>query len=210
MIRVTYPLPTTSEHLKTQDSTKGQKNETIGLFKAEYELTMRQKNILKSLVEFYNIENTREILVPILSQKTVTSLRAIDWLVTNYSKKKNIVLQRKDKLFNIHNEYKNALSYYRRRNFDPFRRRLRLGFSLGDNSYQTTVGQLNFIYWAYTNNIFEYAFANIKEIEKDMQITAQKLRQEKKNTSYRRKELSRPPTRKVSIYEYETLVKFGS
>lgn len=210
MIRVTYPLPTTSEHLKTQDSTQGQKNVTIGLFKAEYELTMRQKNILKSLVEFYNIENTRDILVPILSQKTVTSLRAIDWLVTNYSKKNNIVLQRKDKLFNIHNEYKNSLSYYRRRNFDPFRRRLRLSFILGENSYQTTVGQLNFIHWAYTNNILEYAFANIKEIEKDMQITAQTLRQEKKNTSYRRKELSRPPTRKVSIYEYETLVKFDN
>lgn len=208
MITVQYPVPTTSDHLKVQDSTRGRKYETIGLFHAEYALTMRQQNILRELIDFYTVDNICNVLLPVLGQKFSVSLRAIDWLVTNYSKKNNIVLQEKGKLFNIHNEYKNSLSYYRRRNFDPFRRRLRLNFKVNGDMYQTTVGQLNFIYWAHKNGVLKYAHDHIAEIEKDMQIMSQTLRNERRSKMHRRRELSQPPTRKVAIYEYETEVKF--
>ncbi len=208
MIKIAYPVPSASAHLKTQDNTVGVSSDEIGMFKANYTLTMRQKNILQELKEFYTPKILSNVLLPILTQNSTVSLRAIDWLVTNYSKKNNIVLKNDDELFNIHNGYKVALSYFRRRNFDPFRRRLRITFEFESKVYTTTVGQLNFLKWAYKHNVLLYATDNIKDIEKDMQTVALHHKNEKKKTQYKRKELSRPPSRKVSIYAHNQVVKF--
>ena len=72
-------------------------------------------------------------------------------------------------MVNVYSTYKSWLRNYRRKNFDPFRRRIRITFSLPDGAvHETTVGQLNFIYWCTINGVIEYTRANMCAIETDM------------------------------------------
>ena len=97
---------------------------------------------------FFTEERVRTILLPLIDQSSVLSLRTLDWLVVNYSKKNNVVCTTKEgKLFNIFNGYKISLGVYRRRHFDPFRRRERHVFHVDGKRYDTTLGQVNFVHW---------------------------------------------------------------
>jgi hypothetical protein len=114
------------------------------------------------------------------------------------SKKCNVVCVTRTtkQLFNIYNGYKLALSTYRRRNFDPFRRRLRIRYAMDGASHSTTVGQANFLSWAYDNGVLDYAEANYDEIEADMnQVTSQP-----KGIVKKRRELSKTPSNKCFVY----------
>ena len=53
-------------------------------------ITGKQDLLMSSLTKFYNSERISEI-IQILNGKSKTSLRIIDWFVTNYAKKNNIV-----------------------------------------------------------------------------------------------------------------------
>ena len=79
----------------------------------------------------------------LLEQRAPISLRGIDWIVTNYSKKYNIICMSKleaGAMINIFNSYKRALNFYKRKHFDPFRRRTRLTIHLSDgSSVETTI-----------------------------------------------------------------------
>ena len=109
--------------------------------------------------------------MPVLEGRTPISLRSLDWFVTNYSKKNNIIFNRNDIFYNVWLDYKSQLKAYSKKNFDPFCRRERIVFEFLSNKYlTTTVGQLNFFKWAIENNILEYVSENIKLIEKDMNI----------------------------------------
>ena len=185
----------------------------IGAFLAE-NLSPRQISILKSLEPFFTNEIITTILIPLICQTSNISLRALDWLVTNYSKKYNIICKTKDgKLFNIYHGYKLALSHYRRKNFDPFRRRVRIKLEAGDQTCETTVGQCNFLYWAFTNGVFQYACDNSESIEKDMNHAAAANKIDKKNKKmkglpYKRGELSSAPASKCSIYNTNDSISF--
>ena len=127
-------------------------------------LTQRQISILHRIGPFFTEVVAREILMPLVNQTSGISLRALDWLVTNYSKKNNIVCKtRNNTLFNIYHGYKIALAHFRRRNFDPFRRRQRI-VVLAENGTdvicESTVGQCNFLYWSYTHGVLSYAIEN--------------------------------------------------
>jgi hypothetical protein len=102
------------------------------------------------------------------------SLRILDWLVTNYAKKHNIVYLVPDadgasKTFNMFLEYKSQLKAYSKRFFDPFCRRERLDFTDADGrTFNTTVGQLNFFRWALQHGVVDYGTRNNRHIEDDM------------------------------------------
>lgn len=155
-------------------------------------------------------------IIPLVSQTSVISLRALDWLVTNYSKKNNIVCKTKHgSLFNIYHGYKIALSHFRRRNFDPFRRRQRIILSHKGNDYETTVGQCNFIHWAYQSGVLQYALENSDEIERDMNVAAlmnktERKTQREKGIPHKRRELSKAPVTKCSVYEVDSHVVFDT
>ena len=88
----------------------------------------KEKTLIDYLILFYK---TRiDFLKDIISQKTPLSLRLIDWLVTNYSKKYNIIYplqnSREIKYFNIYLDYKNQLKAYSKKFFDPFCRQKRI------------------------------------------------------------------------------------
>lgn len=179
-------------------------------------LSLREKHLLKELKEFYTEENVKEILVPLLSQKGSISLRALDWLVTNYSKKLNILCKSKvnnGKLINIFHSYKLALGHYKRRYFDPFRRRTRFEISTNEETYETTLGQLNFLMWSYRLGILDYAYSHSESIEKDMNTCTSKYRKERKENTkngkkHKRHELSSAPNSLCIVYKTPTPIFF--
>ena len=193
-----------------QDQTLGDLNTQIGPFIINYKLTQTQKLILNKLKDFYTNDKIVFVLKPLVEQESVISLRALDWLVTNFSKKHNIACHDKSgHIFNIHFGYKNALSYFRRRNFDPFRRRLRLKVVYDDGKeFETTIGQLNFTHWAYANGVLDYASSNIKNIEQDMNTVTTASRKKRMNNEIQKKrnELSRSPGNKCTIYDIDSTV----
>ena len=178
--------------------------------------SQRQITIMSRITPSLEDGIIKDHLVPLITQESNISLRALDWLVTNYSKKNNIVCKTKNNsLFNIYHGYKIALSHFRRRNFDPFRRRQRIILTVDGIDYQTTVGQCNFVHWAFHYGVLQYAMENATDIEKDMNIAAFTNKNERKNQMakglpHRRKELSKAPVTKCSVYKIESHVVFDT
>jgi hypothetical protein len=178
--------------------------------------TQRQITIMNRIVPDLEESLIESHLLPLITQHSNISLRALDWLVTNYAKKYNIVCKAKNgQLFNIYHGYKTALSHFRRRNFDPFRRRSRIILTHKNENYETTVGQCNFIAWAYNYGVLQYAIVNSFSIEKDMNIAALANKNERKSQSekgipHKRKELSKAPVAKCSVYKVASKVTFDT
>jgi len=187
--------------------------------------------LLESLINYY--KNNINIFTCIITQKNILSLRILDWLVTNYAKKYNIVFSNKNNQnFNVYLDYKNQLKAYSKKYFDPFCRRERIIINISDlswkilnenekcekyekyekdenNKYEnneliTTVGQLNFFKWFIENDVMTYAINNIEKIDKDMMETL-----EKSKTSPKRKELSKCASKTVCTYNSKITVNFG-
>lgn len=129
--------------------------------------------LMASLSKFYHVKSNIQTIVPIIEGTSDISLRLIDWFVTNYSKKFNIVITKQLNMnivhFNVYLSYRSQLKAYSKQLFDPFRRRDRISFLYDNNRHlETTIGQLNFFRWILQNNILEYITQNIAHIEKDM------------------------------------------
>ncbi len=170
--------------------------------KSTTQLYLKEKLLLCSLVKFYSDPINKKFIIPIIKQETSISLRLLDWLVTNYSKKNNIHYKLGPELsngyipshrnFNLWLDYKNQLKAHSKRKFDPFCRRQRILFNVitnettlldideyslyanSENFIVTTIGQLNFMKWAIENRVIDYAFDHIQEIESDMLSSADK------------------------------------
>lgn len=140
----------------------------------------KQEILLESLRKFYGVPDHLRVLTDVLKQHNQpdkVSLRILDWLVTNFAKKHNIVYVRTlddgtRTTFNMFLEYKSQLKAYSKRFFDPFCRRERLDFPDADGgAFQTTVGQLNFFRWAISNDVITYGTAHNAAIEEDMLLS---------------------------------------
>ena len=180
----------------------------------------KEITLINFLITFY--KNKIDLLNDIIDQKTPLSLRLLDWLVTNYSKKYNITYPLKCKsdtiYFNIYIDYKNQLKAYSKKFFDPFCRQKRLiidpytlkwrTYTIEENVSKkdivTTVGQLNFFRWIIEHNIINYIKNNYEDIEKDMQNTI-KLDLEK---NIKRRQLSKSATKTINIDESKIIIKF--
>lgn len=140
--------------------------------------------ILNSLNSYFgsinSIKSTNEIdrILPILSGQSKLSIRVIDWFVTNYSKKNNIVYPLNEKnnkvtnWFNVYLDYKSQLKGYKKKLFDPFCRKRRIPFYYtNEKCLITTPGQLNFFKWALSNKVLDYVEEHFDEINKDMNRT---------------------------------------
>ena len=141
--------------------------------------------LMQKIYTFYqNNFNYIQIVQTIIEQKSIISLRLLDWFITNYAKQQNIHYNIGDNLFNVHFDYKNQLKAYSKKFFDPFCRRQRIYIYINDDkvvdwSYElkenkemniivTTIGQLNFFKWAIENDIIRFVLKNHNEIENDM------------------------------------------
>lgn len=161
------------------------------------EVHIRQQQRLREICDFFDDAMTERLLVPIAKQEFSISLRLLDYTMTNWAKKTRIMVQLPTRTglvpFNIFSRYKDWLKFYRRRCFDPFRRRERIYFvwtppppppppppaaeAAGGmapppaEELDTTVAQLNFLCWAEKHGILEYVARHKEEIEEDMMRT---------------------------------------
>ena len=176
--------------LDKQDNSDEEVNITI---KACKNISSKQALLIIPITKYFSNKPLLLKLIAILKGESI-SLRLIDWFVTNYCKKFNIMYnlndyrpvlegqteeQRKafDNYILVHTNYKGQLKAYSKRNFDPFCRRNRIRFYYEENKYfVTTVGQLNFFKWAMENHIIDYIQAHLKEIEDDMNLRCENIK----------------------------------
>lgn len=183
----------------------------------------KQDLLLGSLINFYNHNGNKELILPIVKQQTSISLRLLDWLVTNYAKQNDIhyelLKNGNPKNFSIWLDYKNQLKAYSKKQFDPFCRRKRIFYNIKDNrisniskenlkefvdredGFITTVGQLNFFRWALTHRVVDYAFDNLSKIESDMLMSADSRKLSE--VQGKRRELSKV---KKGVYKHDVKI----
>lgn len=139
----------------------------------------------KMIVKFYKKCPQQDIdrMVGIIDSSFGISLRVLDWFVTRYSKKHiDFDSNNTDDAFDVHISYKAQLKSYKKRYFDPFRRRKKFYFHYNQNDESkklyTTLGQLNFFKWAISNKIVDFVENNINAITRAMN---QSNKDDKKN-----------------------------
>lgn len=134
----------------------------------------KQEWLLSKFSEFYSKKSNVKKMLPIIQGESDISLRILDWFITNYSNKKNVFYELKDKKgdpykFFVHQSYQDQLKAYSKKQFDPFCRRKRIEFQYDPkHTINTTIGQLNFFRWAIEFKVLDYVKKNLSSIEKDM------------------------------------------
>ncbi len=152
--------------------------------KSPKEISGKQALLMIPLTKFFCQKENITKLLQIVEGHSLISLRLIDWFVTNYSKKNNVMYnvnkyksgkKKTNKApqfsdyFSVFHDYKSQLKAFSKKHFDPFCRRIRIHFYYSKDSYIiTTVGQLNFFKWAIESYILNYITENISDIEDDM------------------------------------------
>lgn len=183
--------------------------------------TMPQKipsqsdTLMESLSVYFNNKDNLNTMKDIINGKSDISLRLLDWLCTNYSKKYGtsflVYFDGKPKNFFIFLEYKKKLKGYSKDLFDPFCRGERISFyDHNDEEIETTVGQLNFFRWAIENGLIDYARENLDVIDEDMRESLKDKYKKKSKGSQRRKRtaLSVSATKTIRKYDVSIVVKF--
>lgn len=157
--------------------------------------------LLDKLEREYTPELLERVLLPLLSQTSPVSLRALDWAVVNWSKKNNIICSSLSpgQMTNIHHSYRKTLTFWKRRLFDPFRRRSRIRVIIDDHEHETTLGQANFAIWSYKTGVLSYVLGHIDSIEADMNHVSKKHKRERNEAARRgmrrkRTELTHAPS----------------
>lgn len=175
-------------------------------------LLSKESLLLQSLYKYYQEDNNIDRIIPIVTGNAKVSLRVLDWFVTNYSKKFDVIYQLKKNLesvrFNVYQDYKNKLKSYNKRFFDPFCRQNKknltnkIAFKYNDDKYIiTTIGQLNFFRWAIRHNVISYVEQNLELINNDMN---------KENNIKREKTKKDIKESNVQRYKINTTIDFGS
>lgn len=112
-------------------------------------------------------------IIDIISGKYKISLRFLDWFVTRfcYLYKTSIKIDNnfnKEQDFNINISYKAQLKSFKKKYFDPFKRKNKFYYSFDRNNDDflilTTLGQLNFFKWASSHDIIKYVENNFDKI----------------------------------------------
>ena len=165
-------------------------------------VTRVSKNLLiyNHVQEFYSINPAyTKRFYEIIHERLHVSLRILDWLVTNYSKKLNLQYKVNNTNFNMFLSYKGCLKAFSKRAFDPFARRERVSVNVPGfpHELKTTVAQLNFFKWCFLNEVVDYAIQHKDLIEKDMLASIAHRYEDKPHGIQRRKrrELSKNNTR---------------
>lgn len=113
-------------------------------------------------------------MVDIIDGCSNISLRVLDWFVTRYSKRGIDIIQQDGEALDIHINYKAQLKSYKKRYFDPFRRRRKFNYvcQVGDEYVilHTTIGQLNFFRWAINYEIIDYVNIHLLDITSAMNV----------------------------------------
>lgn len=178
-------------------------------------LAQREMFLLRYLEQNYTPDIATNVLKPIVTKTSPVSQRALDWTVVNWSKQHNVVCTSTvpGQRTNVHHAYRTTLSFWKRKLFDPFRRRERIKVLIDGEMYETTLGQANFALFAYRTGIYAYALFHIDAIEADMNRVAARQKQERRDarkngTRRKRSELTNAPPTMCVAYTAPTRVTF--
>ena len=188
----------------------------------------KQDVLMEYLSNFYaNKDEYIEEFLKVIAPESKISLRVIDWFVTNYSKKFNIMYEiatingkktivknhtGNKRQFIVYLNYKSQLKSYSKKQFDPFCRRERITYEYSkDKEITTTVGQLNFFKWALENCVLEYIKDHFTDIERDMIYTMRKNSPKGKKLKQRKKrqELSQAATKRINTHSCNVILTFA-
>jgi hypothetical protein len=164
--------------------------------------------LMGSLTEFYQNKAYIDEIKNIVDQNNVISLRILDWFITNYSKKNQVIISNN---FNVYQNYKLMLKSFSKSRFDPFCRKNKIIFYYTDTEYiETSCGQLCFFRWCFENNILNYVKENLSIIEQDMKNSIKSKNESISNSpqTKRRQPLSISASRTVNKQYVKYVVSF--
>jgi hypothetical protein len=150
--------------------------------------TKKELCYYKMIDKFYRYCSDDSIvkMIDIIDSKSVISLRILDWFVTKYSKR-GVDFIKNGETIDVHINYKAQLKSYRKRYFDPFRRKKKFNYKYNiknkDYMIYTTIGQLNFFRWAINNDILNFVEINLTAIVKAMNTSNKEEKEKKKSMS---------------------------
>lgn len=152
-----------------------------------------------------------EKMISIINTESNISLRVLDWFVTKYSRKHSN-FESLDETFDVRISYKAQLKSFRKKYFDPFRRRKKFIYSFERKDIEnlkilTTLGQLNFFRWAITKNILDYVEKNLNEIILEMN-NVYKIDKKIKNKKNSNKELHINAKKSIENNEMKIILYF--
>lgn len=197
---------------------------SCGPLRVSHPLTAVQEALLQRLGETLSKdgEALRAVVAVVVPSSSI-SLRMLDWLVTNYAKRRALCIQLPCAAnVHVYDEYRAALAAFRRRNFDPFCRGLRRNSSTGGQvdytiqlqcsdgtTLRTSLGQLNFLDWAHRRGVLAYAAHNSRAIEEDMQRAAARTR-DRRSRHAARSALSAAPACKCRPFDSRRTISIGA
>jgi len=115
-----------------------------------------------------------ELMIKIIESNHNISLRILDWFVSKFSKQRDKINFNinNDEEFDIRISYDAQLKTFRKKNFDPFRRKKKFYYFYNNENKNdkilTTIGQLNFFKWVITTKILDFVKENINKINEEM------------------------------------------
>lgn len=130
--------------------------------------------LLDSLLQYYENQINMITFVEVLHEKSLVSLRMIDWFVTKYSKNYKTQYNVNGKQFSVFSNYKAQLKAYSKKQIDPFCRRERIILKKHGKQILTTLGQMNFFRWAIENHILRFIYENYDKLEIQMKEDSKK------------------------------------
>lgn len=177
--------------------------ELLGNFRVPISLENSKFRLFKQkLLPFWTEDRIRSIFLPIVNDCNPVSLRMLDWLCTNFAKRRSVVCVRKYpqnnnvEFVDICQRYKQECAEHRRAGFDPFARAHGknaddwiLLCDIDGQTFRTTVAQLNFLQWAEENEVLRYAKDHRSEIAAEMRENQAERR---RNLIYMSKRKSNP------------------
>ncbi len=129
------------------------------------QLIMLYQSLIKSKASY--IDKFMKIII-----QNKLKIIIIEYFITNYSKKYEIIIKRSNNdFFYINDEYKNQLKSFNKKFFDPYKRNNKFELEHNKQIIITTVGQMNFFKWAIENQIIDYIEEHYKEIVIDYSKT---------------------------------------
>lgn len=176
--------------------------------------------IMTKLLKYYADMEKLDTMLSIINGSSSVSLRTVDWFATNYAKKYYTIITSPcgKGRFKVYDDYKLRLRSYSKKRFDPFCRHERIMIPYKDGQHvQTTLGQLNFFWWAIENGIIDYIKDNHTKIEADMaarnstsrrRTGGEQTQESKSKTRKRREELSILASKSVHRENVEIVVQF--
>jgi hypothetical protein len=198
----------------------------------ELSLTKKEMFNYKIINKYYKTLDKKQIetMIDIINGKSKISLRLLDWFITKYADRYKVRYNRNDindknndafdskieSNFNIHISYKAQLKSYRKKYFDPFRRekdpdkvkKFRYYFDKEKTlTLCTTIGQLNFFKWAFSNGVINYVNENYSTIIKAMRQSNKSEKNKKTKEKEKEEENDKESTDKKSQEEEVVIIK---